>query len=90
MPSGVYERTEDHKRKLSENHSDQTCENNNNWSGGCDEYWAREMKKIYTECVLCRSDILLEMHHIDGNRKNNDRSNRVILCMKCHKFWHYN
>ena len=57
-------------------------------NGGDSNYHAREMKKIYTECVLCRSPEILEMHHKDKDRKNNERSNRVILCVNCHIFWH--
>lgn len=60
------------------------------WNGGCADWWAIEMKKIYKECVLCKSSYCLEMHHMDGNRNNNERSNRVILCINCHNFWHRN
>jgi 5-methylcytosine-specific restriction endonuclease McrA len=28
--------------------------------------------------------IMLEIHHIDGNPKNNDRSNLCLLCRNCH------
>lgn len=34
----------------------------------------------YDECV----DIL-EVHHIDGNRKNNNLDNLIILCPNCHR-----
>jgi len=27
----------------------------------------------------------LEVHHIDGNKRNNARKNLVALCLKCHK-----
>ena len=58
-------------------------------NGGCSEWWARELKKTY-DCCLCNSDKHLEMHHKDKNRDNNNRSNLIILCFDCHKFWHYN
>jgi hypothetical protein len=32
---------------------------------------------------------ILQLHHIDRNRKNNDRSNVVILCPNCHTVEHY-
>ena len=28
---------------------------------------------------------ILEIHHIDGNRKNNNRDNLVALCPNCHR-----
>lgn len=35
------------------------------------------------ECGIKESDIL-EVHHKDGNRKNNNLSNLIILCPNCH------
>lgn len=41
-------------------------------------------------CECCKStkwldrDIPLEVHHIDGNKLNNDESNLVLLCPNCH------
>jgi len=61
---------------------------NHRWIGGCADYWARELKKIYKECVLCKSKRLSEIHHKDHNRKNNKRKNLIIICVNCHKFWH--
>jgi 5-methylcytosine-specific restriction endonuclease McrA len=29
-------------------------------------------------------DITLELHHVDGNRFNNELSNLQILCPNCH------
>lgn len=39
-----------------------------------------------THCALCRCDevYLLVVHHIDGNRENNDLDNLRILCFNCH------
>ena len=28
---------------------------------------------------------ILEIHHIDGNRKNNSRNNTIALCPNCHR-----
>ena len=42
------------------------------------------------KCEMCGienwlgKDITLELHHIDGNRCNNDLSNLQILCPNCH------
>ena len=40
-------------------------------------------------CVLCGFGIpaLLEVAHLDGNRKNNSVRNLVILCPTCHKMY---
>lgn len=62
---------------------------NVNWKGGKNQYHRNRMLKIYKECVLCKSDYKLEMHHRDGNHENNERLNRIIICKKCHDFWHY-
>lgn len=40
------------------------------------------------ECELCgyKEEIkILEVHHIDENRNNNDIKNLMILCPNCHK-----
>lgn len=40
------------------------------------------------KCACCdwHEDIrILEVHHIDGDRENNDISNLVILCPNCHR-----
>jgi predicted HNH restriction endonuclease len=29
-------------------------------------------------------EITLEVHHVDGNNKNNDQSNLQVLCLNCH------
>jgi len=78
----------------SEEHRIRTIEalkgNKYRWQGGNASYWAKEMKKVYKRCVLCKSIIKLEMHHKDKDQENNERSNRIILCKTCHNFWHNN
>ena len=39
-------------------------------------------------CAVCgwnEDDDVLDVHHIDENRKNNDVKNLIILCPTCHK-----
>ena len=45
------------------------------------------------ECQCCHNthwignrEIPLEIHHIDGDKSNNDESNIMILCPNCHYF----
>lgn len=50
-----------------------------------------ETKKV---CEKCRGNKNLNVHHKDGNRKNNNLSNLLLLCKSCHskehrgKEWH--
>ena len=40
------------------------------------------------ECAVCRwneDNYVLEVHHIDENRLNNELDNLIILCPTCHK-----
>ena len=47
-----------------------------------DHYW--EIKY----CMLCWSSERLQIHHKDKNHKNNDISNLIMLCYKCHCLAH--
>lgn len=41
------------------------------------------------QCGICgwnKDERILEVHHIDENRQNNDIHNLIILCPNCHKF----
>jgi 5-methylcytosine-specific restriction endonuclease McrA len=52
----------------------------------CDVW--RRIAIIYIEhrCTICGCDDLnkLDVHHRDGNRKNNELCNLYFLCKKCH------
>lgn len=40
-------------------------------------------------CEICSNYCLvLNVHHIDGNRKNNGEDNLIAICNKCHGFIH--
>lgn len=39
-------------------------------------------------CKFCSSSVNLVVHHIDMNRENNDDSNLMVLCRKCHQRLH--
>lgn len=40
-------------------------------------------------CGYCEMKGSLHVHHIDGNRENNDPSNLVVLCANCHQGLHH-
>jgi len=40
------------------------------------------------QCHLCGSDGYIEVHHVDGDRKNNCLSNLIPVCMDCHSKIH--
>jgi len=40
------------------------------------------------ECAECGGTENIEVHHIDGNRRNNDPQNLLPLCQPCHRDVH--
>lgn len=53
-------------------------------------YWYRQKALSHYEhqCAICgwNEDVdVLEVHHIDENRENNDIDNLIILCPTCHR-----
>jgi 5-methylcytosine-specific restriction endonuclease McrA len=91
---------EEVRKKISENHADISGRNNPmygktgksapSYIDGRNSFQGERYKKILLasgvpeECVLCGSKIALNVHHIDGDRKNNDLTNIVFLCSNCH------
>ncbi len=45
-------------------------------------------KKITKKCAICGFDKIVELHHLDENKKNNDKENLVGLCPNHHKMFH--
>ena len=45
-------------------------------------------KKITKACVVCSFDKVVDLHHLDENRKNNSEENLVGLCPNHHKMFH--
>jgi hypothetical protein len=82
--------SEETKMKMRGPRPHTTMEKSWNWTGGALIWWRNDLKKMYNDCSLCHSDVNLEMHHKDSNRDNNERSNLIILCRDCHRWWHYN
>lgn len=40
------------------------------------------------KCVICDENIIVEVHHYDGNHNNNEPKNLIPLCPTHHKYWH--
>lgn len=52
------------------------------------------LSKVNYTCEICKTshwmgkEISLEVHHLDGNNKNNHQSNLQVLCLNCHAQTH--
>lgn len=57
-----------------------------NYTQGRGSYRNRKLRYSENKCERCGIDnkIVLEVHHIDGNRKNCKLENLKILCANCH------
>lgn len=64
-----------------------SAENNPNWAGGNSSYRKIALNAYGSFCRVCNYSIeaILEVHHIDGNRKNNKLENLMVLCPTHHK-----
>ncbi|MBT4446337.1 hypothetical protein HOA92_06385 [archaeon] len=45
-------------------------------------------RQITIKCVSCLFAKIVELHHLDGDKKNNNTNNLVGLCPNCHKMIH--
>lgn len=46
-------------------------------------------QKFYpTLCGYSTEEVILDVHHIDGNRGNNSLGNLEVLCVWCHAWTH--
>src|SRR3989344_3214951 len=45
-------------------------------------------KKITKSCLVCGFDKIVDLHHFDENRRNNNEQNLVGLCPNHHKMFH--
>lgn len=51
---------------------------------------SEEYDKLATRCAVCGFDIVVELHHKDGDRKNNNISNLIPLCPNHRRMAHMN
>jgi len=64
--------------------------NNPNWKRG-GRYSYREFcfRHHKPECVICGENVVVEVHHLDGDRNNNKWDNLIPLCPTHHAYCHY-
>jgi len=68
-----------------------TGERSGNWKGGSYSYRDAVFKDKEKECEECGYDEypqVIEVHHIDHDRTNNDVTNLKVLCPTCHRIEH--
>ena len=60
---------------------------NSNYTNGAASYRNQALRVLDAKCNICGYNIIevLEIHHIDGNRANNDIDNLEVLCPTHHK-----
>jgi hypothetical protein len=59
---------------------------NGNWKD--DRYRTTCFLYHKKECVVCGEDKIVEVHHMDENRNNNNPMNLIPLCPTHHQYWH--
>jgi len=71
---------------ISENNKLRAGAKNPNWNGGFASYRKRALEHYGPQCSVCGYGIecCLEVHHIDGNRGNNEIENLLIVCPTHH------
>jgi len=74
-----------------ENMHNRTANRSPHWTGG--EHVYRLILRRSNRKVICQrcgliDERVLEVHHKDGNRRNNDLNNLVWLCRNCHCLVH--
>jgi len=74
-----YNTWEDYKKWYTKVHS------RARYKSGFTDKLKKEIKELYNyECGECGLTENLEVHHIDGDFTNNEKSNLKYLCKKCH------
>jgi len=74
------------------NNSRRTGESHASWKGGVATYRKialREKGSICNRCGYSAIEKILQVHHVDHNRANNEINNLEVLCPNCHAEEHY-
>ena len=46
------------------------------------------LKRDDNKCQICFDNLKLQIHHLDGDKKNNKINNLITLCYECHRKLH--
>lgn len=65
-----------------------TGDSNPNWTGGHYSYREICFREWGTACLVCGEDKVVEVHHMDEDRSNNDPENLRPLCPTHHAYMH--
>ena len=62
----------------------------NHYGNGMSAYRTKAMEAFGCKCADCdtRLEFLLEVHHVDGDRTNNELNNLEVVCANHHKARH--
>lgn len=74
-------------KECSNRHKNQIREEAGEWDNSVN-YRRRAFESFSHKCFVCgwdEDERILEVHHKDENRKNNEIDNLVILCPTCHR-----
>lgn len=63
-------------------------ENNSRWKAGGNSYRIICFIHHKKECIICKEDRVVEVHHYDCNKSNNHPNNLIPLCPNHHQFFH--
>ena len=88
-PMYGFRHTEETKKKIKDKitklHNDVDYRMVNLYTKNSDKYRKIAIDYYGAKCEWCGTDYnFLEVHHLDGNRSNNDISNLCVLCRDCH------
>ena len=79
------------KLKMLLSHKNSLGDKNPNWKNGKSRPYSRSLMKGKNICEACGIYIkgnFRHIHHKDGDPTNNNLSNLMVLCAKCHKNKH--
>jgi len=80
---------EDSTRYISRKNCSQSCGNTLLEPQDKTTFHLRAQKHRKPSCEMCGSTKRLDVHHRDGNIKNNALENLQTLCHTCHMKWHW-
>ena len=90
----------EHRKRIGESRIYPLGENHPNWMGGFSKgdyglEWTNKLKRLIRErdrhiCQICEKENSRDIHHIDYNKKNNNKNNLITLCNICHTKTNFN